>query len=42
MPEQQSILEQINRRLKDRFGISHTTIQLESKAWPDVEQATNW
>ncbi len=39
MPHQDRVLEGINRSLKERFGISHTTIQVESKAWPEIEQA---
>jgi cobalt-zinc-cadmium efflux system protein len=38
MAFQDRLLEGINKKLKDRFGIRHTTIQVESKAWPDVEQ----
>jgi cobalt-zinc-cadmium efflux system protein len=38
MPFQDKVLEGINQNLKDRFGITHTTIQVESKAWPGVEQ----
>jgi cobalt-zinc-cadmium efflux system protein len=38
MPFQDKVLEGIHRSLKDRFGITHTTIQVESKAWPGVEQ----
>jgi cobalt-zinc-cadmium efflux system protein len=37
MQRQDAVLESINRGLKERFGIEHTTIQVESKAWPNVE-----
>jgi cobalt-zinc-cadmium efflux system protein len=37
LPRQHSILETIGKTLKDRFGIAHTTIQVESKAWPSQE-----
>jgi cobalt-zinc-cadmium efflux system protein len=39
MTHQDRVLDGINRSLKERFGISHTTIQVESKAWPEIEQA---
>jgi cobalt-zinc-cadmium efflux system protein len=39
MPQQETVLASINRQLKQRFGISHTTIQVESQAWPNIEQA---
>jgi cobalt-zinc-cadmium efflux system protein len=38
MPQQQAVLEGIGRVLKARFGIEHTTIQVESKAWPDLDR----
>jgi cobalt-zinc-cadmium efflux system protein len=36
MRDQQNVLEKISRSLKDHFGITHTTIQVESKDWPSV------
>jgi cobalt-zinc-cadmium efflux system protein len=38
MHHQHAILDQLGRSLKDRFGIVHTTIQVESKAWPMMEE----
>ena len=38
MHNQHQVLEVIGQTLKDRFGISHTTIQVESKAWPNMER----
>ncbi len=38
MPNQCSILEVIGKGLKERFGIVHTTIQVESKSWPNMER----
>jgi cobalt-zinc-cadmium efflux system protein len=38
MEQQPVILDEISRRLKDRFGILHTTIQVESRAWPTTVQ----
>jgi cobalt-zinc-cadmium efflux system protein len=35
MGRQGAVLEGINRGLKERFGITHSTIQVESKAWPE-------
>jgi cobalt-zinc-cadmium efflux system protein len=39
MAHQDRVLEGINRSVKESYGISHTTIQVESKAWPEIEQA---
>ena len=39
MLRQDLVLEGITRALRERFGISHTTIQVKSKAWPEIEQA---
>lgn len=38
MHEQHRVLEDIGRNVKSRFGISHTTIQVESKSWPMAEE----
>jgi cobalt-zinc-cadmium efflux system protein len=38
LSRQDIVLEGINHNLKQRFGIEHTTIQVESKAWPELEQ----
>jgi len=38
MHNQHQVLEVIGQTLKDRFGIAHTTIQVESKAWPNMER----
>ncbi len=37
LPRQDALLEGIHKVLRERFGITHTTIQVESKAWPGVE-----
>jgi len=39
MPRQREILDKIGRMLRERFGISHSTIQVESKAWPPAEES---
>jgi cobalt-zinc-cadmium efflux system protein len=38
MNNQCQVLEVIGKTLKDRFGIAHTTIQVESKGWPNMER----
>lgn len=37
MADQHQVLETIGKQLRNQFGISHTTIQLESKSWPTDE-----
>lgn len=37
LSRQDTLLESIHRVLRERFGITHTTIQVESKTWPGVE-----
>jgi Co/Zn/Cd efflux system component len=37
LPKQDRLLEGIHRGLRERFGITHTTIQVEAKGWPGVE-----
>jgi len=37
MPHQNRVLERIGETLKNRFGIAHTTIQVESKGWTNAE-----
>lgn len=36
-PSQHIVLEDVGRLLRERFGIIHTTIQLESRGWPNTE-----
>jgi cobalt-zinc-cadmium efflux system protein len=38
MGAQHQVLEQIGNLLKQRFGIVHTTVQVESKAWPRLDE----
>jgi cobalt-zinc-cadmium efflux system protein len=38
MGRQHAVLERIGRLLKERFRITHTTIQVESKAWPRMDE----
>jgi cobalt-zinc-cadmium efflux system protein len=38
MRNQHDVLERIGQVLKANFGIEHTTIQVESKAWPTMER----
>src|SRR5262249_19620362 len=37
LPKQDRVLEGIHRGLREHFGITHTTIQVEAKGWPGVE-----
>ncbi len=33
MPEQKTVLENINAVLRERFGVAHATIQIECSGW---------
>jgi cobalt-zinc-cadmium efflux system protein len=37
MASQREVLESIGKLLKERFNIVHTTIQVESNSWPNME-----
>jgi cobalt-zinc-cadmium efflux system protein len=38
MANQHAVLERIGHLVKERFGIVHSTIQVESKAWPSIDE----
>jgi len=39
MANQYRVLEETGKILKDRFGIVHTTLQVESNSWPSIDRA---
>ena len=40
MKKQRAVLTNIDKNVRDRFGIAHTTIQVESGEWPEIEGGT--